>query len=80
MIRIVIIEDDKNTQIKIKDILRETSFIKDEEIKIDYFTKYTKELKELIQDTSERKIYIVDIQLETKVSGIDIARFIRDND
>ncbi len=80
MIRIVVVEDDKNTQLLVKKILREIDIFKEEEIKINYFTKYSKELKDIILDTSERKIYIMDIQLETKVSGIDIAKFIREND
>ena len=80
MIRIVVVEDDKNAQMVVKKTLREMDIFKDEEIKIDYFTKYTQTLKNLILDTSERKIYILDIELESKVSGIDIAKFIRDND
>lgn len=80
MIRIVTVEDNKQTQMLIKKILREMDIFKDEEIKVDYFTKYTNELKEIIKDNSERKIYIMDIELETRVSGIDIAKFIRDND
>ena len=80
MIRIVVVEDDKNTQLLVKKILREIDIFKEEEIKINYFTKYSKELKDIILDTSERKIYIMDIQLETKVSGIDLAKFIIEND
>lgn len=80
MIRIVVVEDDKNAQMVVKKTLREMDIFKDEEIKIDYFTKYTQTLKDIILDTSERKIYILDIELESKVSGIDIAKFIRDND
>ena len=62
----------------IKNILRETDIFK-EEIKIEYFTKFTKELQNIIKDTSERKVFIMDIELETKVSGIDIAKYIREN-
>lgn len=80
MIRIVVIEDDKETQTHIKKIIRELEFLKEEEIQVDYFTKYTNGLKEIIMDNTEHKIYIVDIELETKVSGIDIAKFIREND
>lgn len=79
MIRIVIVEDNKETQMQIKNILRETDIFK-EEIKIEYFTKFTKELQNIIKDTSERKVFIMDIELETKVSGIDIAKYIREND
>ena len=79
MIRIIIVEDDKDMQAELKNILRETDIIK-EEIKIEYFTKFSKELKNIIKDPSERKIFILDIELATKVSGIDIAKYIRQND
>lgn len=80
MIRIIVVEDDKNTQMTIKKILREMDIFETEEVKVEYFTKYTNDLKEIIKDTSEHKIYIMDIELETKVSGIDIAKFIRELD
>lgn len=80
MIKIVIIENDEKTQVEIKRILRELSILKDEEVKIDYFTKFTSDLKEIINDISEHKIYIVDIKLDSKVSGIDIAKYIREKD
>ncbi len=80
MFKIVVVEDDRNTQFTIKKILREMDIFKDSSIKICYFTKLTNELKEIITDTSERKIYIMDIELETRVSGIDIAKFIRKTD
>lgn len=80
MIRIVVVEDDKNAQMEIKTILRKMDIFKDEECKIDYFTKFTQGLKDIIKDTQDHKIYILDIELETKVSGIDIAKFIREND
>lgn len=80
MIRIVILEDDKQTQLNIKKILREMDIFKDEEINIEYFTKFNATLKEIIKDTSEQKIYIMDIQLDSKISGIDIAKYIREND
>lgn len=80
MIKIVVVEDDKQAQIEIKNILRKLDIFKDEEIKIDYFTKFTSGLKEIINDITERKIYILDIELETKVSGIDIAKYIREKD
>ncbi len=79
MIKIIIVEDNKDMQLQLKNILRDTEFSK-EEIKIQYFTKFTSELKSEIKDTVERKIYILDIELETKVSGIDIAKYIRETD
>ena len=80
MIKIIVVEDEKETQMSIKKILRSLDFLKEEEIKVEYFTKYSAALKDVILDKEERKIYILDIELGTKVSGIDIAHFIRDND
>lgn len=80
MVRIVVVEDDKEVQLAIKKILRKLDIFKDEEVKIEYFTKYTNNLKEIINNSAERKIYILDIELETKVSGIDIAKYIRESD
>lgn len=80
MVKIIVIEDDKDTQMEIKNILRKIDVLENEEVKTEYFTRYTQNLKEIIQNTSEHKIYILDIELETKVSGIDIAQFIREND
>lgn len=79
MIRIIIVEDEKETQMQLKNILRDSDLVKDK-LKIEYFTKFTPELKNIIKDTTERKIYILDIELASKVSGIDIAKFIREND
>ena len=73
MFKIIVVEDDRNTQFTIKKILREMDIFKDSNIRICYFTKFTNELKEIIMDTSERKIYIMDIELETRVSEIGRA-------
>lgn len=80
MIKIIVVEDNKDTQMEIKMILRDTDVLKNEEIKIEYFNRFCPELKNIIKDTSERKIYILDIELGTKTSGIDIAKFIREVD
>ena len=48
------------------------------EIKV--FDKYDVNLKKVIEDTSEVKIYILDIELGDKVSGIQIAKKIRNFD
>lgn len=80
MLRIIVVEDDKNMQFTIRKILRDMSIFKNEELKIEYFTKFSSELKEIIKDTSEPKIFIMDIELESQISGIDIAKYIREID
>lgn len=74
------VEDDKKTQETIKEVLRKVVMSKDNSIEVKYFTKYSKELKRIIDDNSCRKVYIMDIELETKTSGIEIAKLIREKD
>jgi two-component system response regulator AgrA len=76
----IVVEDDKKTQETIKEVLRRVIISKDNTINIKYFTKYTSELKSIIEDNSTRKVYIMDIELETKNSGIEIAKMIREKD
>ncbi|MCI8467242.1 MAG: response regulator [Bacilli bacterium] len=80
MTSFIVVEDDKKTQETIKDVLRRVIISKDNTINIKYFTKYTSELKTIIDDNSTRKVYIMDIELETKTSGIEIAKMIREKD
>ena len=76
----VVVEDDKKTQEVIKDVLRKVVISKDNSIEVKYFTRYSKELKKIISDNSHRKVYIMDIELETKTNGIEIAKMIREKD
>lgn len=80
MIKIIVIEDDKNYQERVKKLLRALTFKSEEEIKIFVYQKYTSKLREEILDKSDRKIYIIDIELENTYSGIQIAKLIREND
>ncbi|MCI8574917.1 MAG: response regulator [Bacilli bacterium] len=80
MTSFIVVEDDKKTQETIKDVLRRVIISRDNTINIKYFTKYTSELKRIIDDNSTRKVYIMDIELETKTSGIEIAKMIREKD
>lgn len=74
--KIVIVENDemwlKRTMANVNKVLN-TENIKE---KILYFTKYTKELRDIVYDNT-KKIYILDIELG-EYSGYDIAREIRD--
>lgn len=80
MINFIIVEDDLKTQDTIKKILREVMISNDNNIDVKYFTKYNTELQKMIDDDSIRKIYIMDIELDTKISGIEIAKIIRNKD
>ena len=52
----------------------------DNDIKIFESKGYTKELETFIKTNDERAIYILDIQLDNSLSGIEIASIIREND
>ncbi len=45
--------------------------------KIHHFSSYTENLKNLIENNREKKIYILDIEVPNSKSGIDLARQIR---
>ncbi len=77
MIRFVVVDDDVNDIQKIKKILNN---IVKEKMEILSFTGVNNELKEEIKNTDIRKIYILDIELGNKISGISIAKLIRDVD
>lgn len=80
MTNFIVVEDDIKTQKTIKEVLRKKVISKDQNIEVKYFTKYNKELKEIIEDNAVRKVYLLDIELETKTGGIEIAKRIRRKD
>ena len=76
----IIVEDDPKTEKEIENIITKEMFKNNKEYKISKFTKYCKGLKEIIKNDIESKIFILDIALEGKISGIDIAKEIRTED
>lgn len=77
MIRFIVVDDDKDEIVHIKALLNEV--VKDDK-EIICFNKLNADLKEEIKNTEIRKVYILDIELNDKVSGINIAKLIRDVD
>lgn len=77
MVRFVIVDDDRDEIVHIKSLLNEVVTI-DKEIVC--FHKLNENLKNEIKNTDVRKVYILDIELNDKVSGINIAKLIRDVD
>lgn len=75
----IIVENDKDQQKKIKNVLIKACF-NDNILSIKTFEKLDEELKKIIEDTSEPKLYILDIELDGKESGINIAQRIRNKD
>ena len=80
MIKFVIVEDDKETVRKVEEVIKNTLFDKDIIYDKAKFNKYNKDLYDEIKDYSMIKIYILDIELENSISGIDIAKKIREHD
>lgn len=80
MINFIIVEDDKKYVDSIRRILDKLKYKISDEVKTYEFSGYNNELKNLINKNDERKIYILDIELENSKSGIEIASMIRETD
>ena len=80
MVKIIIVEDDKAVQEQIKQVVRKISIQKDINLDIAYFSKYDNNLQKELENTLYPKIYVMDIELENSISGIEIASKIREND
>lgn len=80
MMKVIVVEDDTTVQEQIKKILRMVAVKNEVELEVTYFKKYNTSLKEEIENTLYPKIYIMDIELENSISGIEIAEGIREND
>ena len=78
MIKFIIVDDEKDDQEKFKNIICKVAF--NEPIEIKCFKGYNKELQKIIDDKSQRKIFLLDIKLKSSISGINIAIKIREND
>ncbi len=79
MVNFIVCEDNKVILQKNVEIINRTMFENNIDYRIYPFSNYTDSLKNIIKDNKENKIYILDIELDD-VSGIDIARNIRDID
>ncbi len=78
--QVIVVEDELKDQKSIKEIIREFSFENNCDIEIKYFKKYDESLQNEINNCSYRKVYIMDIELEHSISGIEIAKKIREKD
>ena len=79
MINFIVCEDNKIILQKNVDIINKTMFNNNLNYRVYQFTSYTNDLKKIIKENQDIKIYILDIELDN-ISGIDIARQIREND
>lgn len=79
MINFVVCEDNKIILQRNIDIINKVMFNNNLSYRVYPFSRYNDELKEVIKSLKDRKIYILDIELEN-TSGIEIAKEIRDVD
>jgi len=78
--RFVLVDDDVTSIDSVKSTIRDVLFSYNLEYEICVYKNYNKGLNEEILDQSMLKTYILSIDLNQSVSGIDIAKFIRKND
>ncbi len=80
MIKFIIVDDDEEFQNNLKNIILKTAIKNNQLIEINCFKKYNSSLQKIMDDNSQRKIFILDIDLKSKLTGINIALKIREND
>lgn len=80
MLKIIIVEDDEKWAKEFERIVNEVLFKSDREYEIYIFKKYSNDLKKIIHDNSEQKIFLTDLELDIKHTGMDILREIREDD
>jgi DNA-binding LytR/AlgR family response regulator len=80
MITIVVVDDDERYLKQTKEIIKKINFQMDQEIETKFYTKYSPSLEKEINKLDLKKIYILDIDLNDTISGLNIAQKIREND
>ena len=80
MIKFIIVEDEDKWIKEYERVINDVLFKSDKEYEIYTFNKYNKELQEIIKDNSEQKIFLMDLELDPKHTGMDILREIRQED
>ena len=79
MINFIVCEDSEVILERNIDVINKVMFNNNIEYRIYKFQSYNEELKNIIKESLENKIYILDIELGSD-SGIDVAREIRKTD
>ena len=78
--RFVLVDNDPSCIQSVKTTISDVLFSYSLDYEICAYNKYNKDLNEEILDQSILKTYILSIDLDQSISGIDIAKFIRKND
>lgn len=80
MISFAVCDDEKGFRKNIVETIRKVFHDKTDEYNVKEFGSYDKSFEDFIQQPIASKIYILDIEINNSISGIDIARRIRKND
>lgn len=80
MIKFIIVDDEIKWIDEYEKIINDVAFNSNKQYEIKKFKKYDEELHKLISDNSEQKIYLMDLDLDNKHTGMDILREIREED
>ena len=80
MIKFIIVDDEENWINRFENVVNDVLFKSEKEYEIYTFSKYNDKLRKLINDNSEQKIYLMDLELDPKHTGMDILREIREDD
>lgn len=80
MIKFIIVDDELIYKKRIAKVIDKLMFLNNEAYDILTFDCYNSELKKQIEDLSIEKVYILDIELPGKYSGLDISKKIRSLD
>lgn len=79
MLQFILVDDEKIMRDKERQLLNEVLFSANIEYDILEYSHLTDELK-IVINNSNPKVYIMDIDLNSKVSGLDIGKYIRNYD
>lgn len=80
MIKFIIVDDEIKWIDEYEKIINDVAFNSNKQYEIKKYKKDDEDLHKLILDNSEQKIYLMDLDLENKHTGMDILREIREED
>ncbi len=80
MINFIVYDDEKKFRDNITTAINKVMMKNDVDYEIKEFEKYNQTFENIIEDDISSKIYLLDIEVEGSLSGIDIARKIRQKD
>jgi DNA-binding LytR/AlgR family response regulator len=80
VIKVIVLDDEEKYCKAVKEVVNKVSIQFNRDINYMEFKKYNKALQKQIEDDSIPKIYIVDIDLNDEISGINIAEKIRERE